>query len=208
LLSKQIDEWNPPPVEQAQHDTDGRLRKLLEMAATEIEGGYRAIAESAGVGGNPDSGRVLLLAWVNGRNNRVGERYYPKLAGENGKAILAFLEGRYPIEVSQIRREQVNAERSKLLEGLPRSRNRSSRELFANALTEMGLSGIDPSEIRAGWELQQVYKPEDGLGVEDLEYFGPLLEEEDREELARAVQENLNVKELLQALQSRRREGP
>lgn len=185
-------------------EADDPWRELLARAAEEIDGGYRAVAESAGVGGTPDSGRVTLLAWVNGRKNRRGKRCYPKLSKKNRTAILDFLEERYPNESRKIRREHDRVESSRLAAKLPRSRTKSPREVFAKALAEMGVSGISSSEIRAGFGIQQVYAPEEGLTVEDLEYFGPLLDEDDKEELARAVEANARAWRLLRLRRSKK----
>lgn len=180
---------------------DDRYRKLTEQAAQESPGGYRAIAEEVGLGKNPDSGRVILLNWVNGKRDRQSRRYHPALSDENRMRLLVYLAQRYPAEYKRIE----ESKRRKRLKGLPVKLPESPRQVFAKVLAETGIMDINGAEIRAGRDIQQVYAPDGGLTEEDLKFFGPILSDLDRDSLAEAVESNRAAQEMIRSRRDRRK---
>jgi len=181
---------------------DEPYRGLTKRAAEESTGGYRAVAKEAGVGRNPESGRVILYSWVNGKKDSRSRWYKPALSAQDRKRLLAYIAKRYPTECKNIEVSRLREQ----LKGLPVRPSKSRRQIFAEALAEHDLTEISPTEIRAGYELQQVYAPDGGLTEEDLKFFGPLLNnDDDRDELARAVDANARAWEIIRSRQSRSR---
>jgi hypothetical protein len=98
---------------------DEPYRDLTRRVAEENAGGYRAVAKVAGVGKNPDSGRVILITWVNGKKDRQSRWYKPALSDNDRKNLLAYLERSFPSECEKIRHVTLQAKLKALAKILP-----------------------------------------------------------------------------------------